>query len=128
MNTERIVVRETNCYLLRGDHGTVLIDPGPPRSAALVTAGAAAAGVLPGEIRLVLVTHGHIDHFGCSSEVQAWCGAPVAAFHGEPAFTQKRRNALPPGQSLRGDLIRRAYLLLAPAIPYAPLQAGVLLD
>jgi glyoxylase-like metal-dependent hydrolase (beta-lactamase superfamily II) len=128
MNIERIVVRETNCYLLRGEQGTILIDPGPPRCAPLVIAGAAAAGILPGEIRLILVTHGHIDHFGGAPEVRVWCGAPVAAFRDEPAFTQTRRNALPPGQSLRGDLIRRAYLLLAPAIPYAPLQAGVLLD
>ena len=128
MQIERIVVRETNCYLLRGVQGTILIDPGPPRSASLVTAGAAMAGITPEEIRLILVTHGHLDHFGNVPEVKAWCRAPVAAFHGEPAFTQVRRNALPPGQSLRGDLIRRAYLHFAPAISYAPLQADVLLD
>ena len=128
MQIERIVVRETNCYLLRGEQGTILIDPGPPRSATLVISGAAAAGVAPEEIRLILVTHGHLDHFGGVQAVKEWCRAPVAAFHAEPDFTQVRRNALPPGQSLRGDLIRWAYLLLAPAISYAPLQADVLLD
>ncbi len=99
MHIERIVVRETNCYLLRGAEGTILIDPGPPRSASLVTAGAAQAGIAPEEIDLILVTHGHLDHFGGVPAVKAWCRAPVAAFRGEPAFTQVRRNALPPGQT-----------------------------
>lgn len=128
MQIERIVVRETNCYLLRGEQGTILVDPGPPRGLPVVTAGAARAGIPPEEIRLILVTHGHLDHFGAAEAAHAWCGAPVAAFRDEPAFTQTRRNALPPGQSLRGELIRRAYLLLAPAVAYAPLRADVLLD
>jgi len=128
MQIERIVVRETNCYLLRGEQGTILIDPGPPRSASLVTAGAAMSGVEPEEIRLILVTHGHLDHFGGVRAANEWCPAPVAAFRSEPAFTQVRRNALPPGQSLRGDLIRWGYLLFAPGISYQPLQADVLLD
>jgi glyoxylase-like metal-dependent hydrolase (beta-lactamase superfamily II) len=33
---QQIPVRETNCYLLRGDGGAVLIDAGPPGSAAAV--------------------------------------------------------------------------------------------
>jgi len=128
MQIERIVIRETNCYLLRGRQGTILIDPGPPRSVSLLTAGAARAGIAPEEIRLVLVTHGHLDHFGSAASAHEWCGAPIAAFHGEPAFTRSLRNALPPGQSLRGELMRRAYLLLAPALSYTPLQADVLFD
>ena len=64
MRIERIAVRETNCYLLRGEGGTVLIDPGPPGVAAKIVAGATAAGVQPGDVRLIFVTHGHLDHYG----------------------------------------------------------------
>jgi hydroxyacylglutathione hydrolase len=128
MHIERILVGETNCYLLRGDTGTTLIDPGPPRGAAAVGAGLARAGVKPGEVRLILVTHGHLDHFGCTAEVKASCGAPVAAQRDVPALTRERRNALPPAQSLRGSLIRWAFLLLSPAARYSPLAADVLLD
>jgi hydroxyacylglutathione hydrolase len=124
----RIPVRETNCYLVRGPGGTILVDPGPPGRATLVAAGAAAAGIRPEEIRLILATHGHLDHFGGAPEVRTWCGAPVAAYRDEPAFTQQRRNALPPGQTLRGDAIRWVFRLLAPVVPYTPLQADVLLD
>jgi glyoxylase-like metal-dependent hydrolase (beta-lactamase superfamily II) len=128
MPIARIPVRETNCYLLRGQGGSILIDPGPPRGAARVAAGAATAGIAPEEVRLILITHGHLDHFGGAPQVKAWCGAPVAAFREEPAFTMRRRNALPPGQTLRGDLIRWLFLLLGSRMPYAPLQADILLD
>ena len=125
---QRIAVRETNCYLLQGDSGVVLIDPGPPRGAGTVIAGASKAGIQPEDVRLILVTHGHLDHYGAAAEVRAWCGAPVAAHHGEPGFSQDRRNALPPAQTLRGSVVRWLYLLLSSRAQFAPLEANLLLD
>lgn len=128
MLIERIQVRETNCYLVRGQGGTVLIDPGPPGKADVVIAGAEAAGVQPTEVRLLFVTHGHLDHYGAAPEVQAWCGAPVTASAGELEFSRARRNAVPPAQTLRGSIVRWVYLLLAARLPHAPLQADLLLE
>jgi hydroxyacylglutathione hydrolase len=128
VRVERIAVHETNCYLLRGEGGVVLIDPGPPGVAGRVVASASAAGVQAADVRLIFVTHGHLDHYGAAAEVQALCGAPVAASPGEPEFSCDRRNALPPAQTLRGGLVRWFYLLLSPLAHFAPLEADVLLD
>jgi hydroxyacylglutathione hydrolase len=128
MPVEWIEVRETNCYLIRGDGGTVLVDPGPPGGAAKVIAGATASGVRPGDVRLILVTHGHLDHYGAAAGVKAWCGAPVAACPGEPEFSQDRRSALPPAQTLRGSVVRWIYLLLSPLVRFVPLEADLFLD
>lgn len=128
MIVERIQAGETNCYLLRGEGGTVLIDPGPPGAVGRVIAGAEAAGVGPAEVRLLFVTHGHLDHYGAAPEVQAWCGAPVAASAGEPEFSHRRRYALPPAQTLRGSIVRWIYLLVSPLARYAPLEADLLLE
>lgn len=128
MNIVQITVRETNCYLLADDGGVVLIDPGPPGGAEAVLAGARAAGVQPADVRLILITHGHMDHYGATREVKAWCGAPVAAYPGEPEFSQDRRNALPPAQTLRGSILRWFYLLLAPLAHFSPLEADLLLE
>ena len=123
----RIESHQTNCYLLQGEGGTLLIDPGPPGGAETVIAGATAAGVRPEDVRLILVTHGHLDHYGTAPDVQRWCGAPVAAYRGEPEFSQDRRNALPPAQTLRGSLLRWFFLLLSPVARFAPLEADLLL-
>lgn len=128
MDVQRIEVRETSCYLLRGQGGIVLIDPGPVRGAETVIAGAERAGVQPGDVRLILVSHGHLDHYGAAPEVRAWCGAPVAAHPGEPEFSRDRRNALPPAQTLRGSIIRWFYLLFSPLARFVPLEADLPLD
>jgi len=128
MRIHRIVISETNCYLLQSTEGTILIDAGPSGAAQKIIAEAAAAGVSPQDIRLIFVTHGHLDHYGAATEVKAWCGAPVAAHHSEPAFSQDRRNALPPAQTLRGSVIRWLYLLTSPLFPFVPLESDVLLE
>jgi hydroxyacylglutathione hydrolase len=128
MYIQRITIRETNCYLLQGDDGTVLIDPGPPGGAPAVMAAATKAGIQPSDVKLILVSHGHLDHYGAAAEVKAWCRAPVAAHRHEPAFSQDRRNALPPAQTLRGSVVRWFYLLFSPLARFVPLEADLLLD
>lgn len=128
MQFQRIEVHETNCYLLQGEGGIVLLDPGPPSGVQAVIRGETAVKAQPGDIRLILVSHGHLDHYGAAAEIKAWCGAPVAAYAGEPEFSQDRRNALPPVQTLRGGLVRWFYLLLSPLARLAPLEADLLLD
>jgi hydroxyacylglutathione hydrolase len=128
MSIQRITIRETNCYLLQGEAGTVLIDPGPPGGAAAVVAGARQAGIQPEDVRLILVSHGHLDHYGAAAGVRDWCGAPVAAYRSEPSFSLDRRNALPPAQTLRGSVVRWFYLLFSPLARFAPLEADLLLD
>jgi hydroxyacylglutathione hydrolase len=128
MEIHRIGVRETNCYLLCGEGGVVLVDPGPPGAVDKVIAGAQEAGVGPADVRLILVTHGHLDHYGSAARVKDWCGAPVAASPGEPEFTRDRRNALPPAQTVRGSVVRALYLLLVPLAHLAPLKCDLSLD
>lgn len=128
MFIHRIAVHETNCYLVQGAEGTVMIDAGPRGAARKIIAGTEAAGLSPQDVRLIFITHGHLDHYGAAGEIKAWCGAPVATYHSEPFFSQDKRNALPPAQTLRGSIVRWLYLLLSPLFPFAPLEPDILLD
>jgi glyoxylase-like metal-dependent hydrolase (beta-lactamase superfamily II) len=128
MDIVRIQTGPTNCFLLRGQGGVVVVDPGPPGGGAHVIARIEAAGVAPADVTLIFVTHGHLDHYGAAADLHAWCGAPVAAHAGAPAFSRDRRNAIPPAGTLRGSVVRWIYLLLAPFARFQPLQADVALD
>lgn len=125
---QRIEVRETNGYLLVGEDGAILFDAGPPGSTAAVAARAEEAGVRPADVRLILISHGHLDHYGAVAGIQAWCGAPIAAHPEAPAFSQNHRNALPPAQTLRGSVFRWFYLMYSPLAKVTPLEADVLLE
>lgn len=67
-----------NAFLLRGGRGNVLVDAGNPGQAERILAQLARLGVTPEDVRLILITHGHVDHFGSAAALRRRTGAPVA--------------------------------------------------
>ncbi|MFV1990847.1 MAG: MBL fold metallo-hydrolase [Acidimicrobiales bacterium] len=68
-----------NCYILEDGDGFTIVDPGlpgPPSIRAL-RRGLKRAGVTTKQIRRVIVTHSHPDHFGGAGYLQQACGAEV---------------------------------------------------
>ena len=68
----------TNTYLIDGDDGVTVLDPGPD-SAAHVAAILAVSG---GPVARMLVSHGHPDHVGALPALLAATGAPAFGFAG----------------------------------------------
>jgi hydroxyacylglutathione hydrolase len=76
------------CFALRGD-GVVLVDTSLPGSAPGILRRLARQGVKPRDIKLILLTHAHQDHFGSQIELRQASGAPVAVHAQDaPALTQ----------------------------------------
>jgi glyoxylase-like metal-dependent hydrolase (beta-lactamase superfamily II) len=67
-----------NCYLILGDEPT-LIDTGPDDAATLesMRAQLASHGLAFKDIRRIVVTHAHVDHFGLAGRIVAESGARV---------------------------------------------------
>jgi len=66
-------------HVLVGENGAVLLDTGFPGDARRIRREMSRLGLGPGDIKAILLTHGHIDHAGCAAELKAWSGAPVYA-------------------------------------------------
>ena len=66
----------TNCYLIRdaASGEIAVIDPADQADAILD-----AAKEMGGEIRLILLTHGHYDHIGAAGELKEASGAAIVA-------------------------------------------------
>jgi len=103
----------TNVFLLRGDEGSILVDTGPPGKSDLILGRLGEHGVAPDDIRLILLTHGHTDHFGSAAELRERTGAPVA-IHALDADAVRqgihRPDSLQPTGRLIALLIRIAVL------------------
>ncbi len=74
--------------------GAVLIDAGMPGQAGRILEELAKHGFKPDMLRLILITHGHTDHFGSARDLRARTGAPVAVHAADSVAL--RRGVNPP--------------------------------
>lgn len=69
-------VNLNTCYVIR-DRGTIMVEGGPPKKAKAIGELFRRFGILPGEVRLIVLTHGHFDHAGSAKDLKALTGAIV---------------------------------------------------
>jgi hydroxyacylglutathione hydrolase len=98
------------CYLVKTGSGFFLIDTGDSSDCANLEKALGHAGVTPGNLKLVLLTHGDFDHTGNAAFLQEKYGAKIA-MHPEDAEMVKRgaqdwnRKARPDRVTLFGKII-----------------------
>ncbi|WP_246192852.1 MBL fold metallo-hydrolase [Kitasatospora atroaurantiaca] len=109
-----------NAYLLLGRR-PVVVDAGTPGSGRRIYEQIAEHGVDPTDVSLIVITHGHIDHFGSAAELHRLTGAPVAghvADLGPFRSGRVREPYLPTGPM--GRLMNRNEKLHGRADPFEP--------
>ena len=72
-----------NAYIVRGERA-IIIDTGFPGFGEKILARMEEHGIKPGDVSLILITHGHHDHYGSAAFLKEKTGAPVA-IHKEDA-------------------------------------------
>jgi glyoxylase-like metal-dependent hydrolase (beta-lactamase superfamily II) len=71
--------RIVNWYLVADDTGVTLVDVAYPRSWGAIQESVRSIGRSLQDVRAVLVTHGHADHFGAAEDARSELGVPVRA-------------------------------------------------
>jgi hydroxyacylglutathione hydrolase len=112
-----------NAFLVRGERW-VLVDSGAPGDGPAILRAMANHGVRPPDIALILLTHGHVDHFGGAAAVREATSAPIAIHHADARFLQAGRN---PDELRSTGLEAR---LLRPFLPWSapPVKPDILFD
>lgn len=77
-----------NAYLISTDDGFVLVDTGMRRHRAQLMEALAAAGCEPGKLKLLLITHGDMDHIGNAVHVRDTFEVPIAMHAGDVGMTR----------------------------------------
>ena len=111
-----------NAHLVVGAGGVVLVDAGLPDTEGAVAKTLKDRGLDWGDIKLIVITHAHIDHAGNSARLRELSGAPVCAHSGDlEHYTQRQRmtfcaTGVFGRVFFRTGLIQRAYQPFEPDI------------
>ncbi len=78
-----------NAHLIMGDKGCVLVDCGLPGSETRVASLLARHNRTLRDIRLIVVTHAHVDHAGGAQALRNLTGAPILAHQGDLPYYRR---------------------------------------
>lgn len=85
MTVHTAKTRMSTAYVVEQLGRGLIVDTGTAGQAEAILAVAAAAHLMPGDIKLIVVTHAHADHAGSAAELHAMTGAPVAVHRADAA-------------------------------------------
>jgi hydroxyacylglutathione hydrolase len=93
---------DVNCYLIKTAVGHILIDTGISNKRTELEKGLESFGCLPGNLKLIVLTHGDYDHTGNSAYLRGKYKTPIAMHnsdlgmveHGDMSWNRKANSAL----------------------------------
>jgi glyoxylase-like metal-dependent hydrolase (beta-lactamase superfamily II) len=86
-----ISLGHVSCFLIKGEKN-ILVDTGIPGSAGKIMEVIQEAGIKPTDISLIIITHGHLDHFGSLTEIKRITGAKIAVQRNAAGFVRTGKN------------------------------------
>ena len=72
-------IRWSRVWLIEGDDEVALVDAGPPWTSSAVAGYLRSIGRSLQDVSLILITHGHPDHFGGAASLRRMTGARIVA-------------------------------------------------
>lgn len=113
-----------NAYLLETGQGMILVDAGLPHSEQVILARMAELG--RDDLRLIFITHAHVDHYGSAAALRRATGAPIAIHRADAADMAAGHTRL--GSIRDWGWTQTTLPLLEPLLRVEPTEADLVLD
>lgn len=120
--------RIANIYLVETGAGVILVDTGFANAAPAVLQTVDQLGYKPADVKLIFLTHVHLDHAGSAAELRRVTGAPIAMHRADVAKARAGHHNMPPGRGAAGKLIEYAFNGLHLKMSYEPFEPDILVD
>lgn len=114
-----------NSYLIVGSSGCVLIDAGLPESESKVGKVLKRNALTFKDIKLIVVTHAHVDHAGNAARLRELSGALIAGHEGDAEYYERKKPMTYCPTSWSGRLLLKTPL---PHVPYEAFIPDIMLS
>ncbi len=101
--------RIANIHVLANEYGVVIVDAGFANAAPLVMNKIKQLRYSPRDVRLIFLTHAHIDHLGSAAELRERTGAPIALHRADAAKARAGKHNLPNGRGALGKALEHSF-------------------
>jgi hydroxyacylglutathione hydrolase len=110
----RVPAYHANTYLVEADNGLVLVDTGLPGSEKRILEAIGKLGRKPDDVKLVLLTHRHLDHIGSAAAIKKETSATLVSHPFEKPYVAGTLVIITPkAWSLYGRVARRVLAVAA---------------
>ncbi len=106
-----------NVHVVPTERGILVVDAGMPHSTFRILGKIRALGYKPQDVRLILLTHGHIDHAGGALALRRATGAPVAMHRLDAPLVTTPELKIPPARTRAIDAIGKALTAVGWVVP-----------
>ena len=89
IRTHFIFNNYVNCYLVKTGDGYILIDTGMPNKRGIIEKELENAGCQPGDLKLIVLTHGDFDHTGNAAYFREKFDTKVAMHYGDSGMAER---------------------------------------
>jgi glyoxylase-like metal-dependent hydrolase (beta-lactamase superfamily II) len=116
-----------NVFLLV-ERRVVIVDTGYGGSEQTVLAALAEHGITSADVALLVVTHGHVDHFGAAAALRERLGVPVLVHRHDADCLREGRNAPMRMAAQVSEPARRVFLDKVQRMRVRPLEPDIVVD
>lgn len=117
-----------NLYLVASDAGIIIVDTGFSNAARNVLRAIEQLGHTRTDVRLIFLTHVHMDHAGSAAELRRQTGAPIAMHRADVGKARAGKHNMPNGRGTAGKLFEYAFNGLRLQMRYEAFAPDILLE
>ena len=110
-------------FLIKGDKA-VIVDTGYPGNGERILDSLRENLINPSDISLIMITHGHIDHYGSADELRKLTGAPIAMHRADAEYLKKGINYIGRPIGLAGHIFKSLFIRKDEAV-YKSLEVDI---
>ena len=127
LHIQTIKLSGVNCYLIQ-DKGIILVDTGTPGLHNKILKEIKKLELDPHEIKLIIITHGHGDHFGSAQRIKELTGAKLAAHKEDADIVKDGKKVFPPGLNNWGRFLAFIWRPMFFLINYTGVEPDITLE